>query len=94
MRWPENVSPVEAARKTFIECPRCGGVIEDKHKAEMNARGRYVAPGQKIDHGGKITGKPSDDVVAASYWVSGLCSPFKSFGDRVQTYLPRWNAAG
>jgi hypothetical protein len=47
MRWPPNATPMAAARGAYLECPHCGGVIEDSHKAEMNERGRYVAPGPK-----------------------------------------------
>jgi phage terminase large subunit GpA-like protein len=86
LRYPENVSVMEAARGAFLECPRCGGVIEEKHKADMNARGHYVAPGQIIDRNGVVTGEVPE-ASALTFWISGLCSPFVSFGDRVRTYL-------
>ncbi|UPT91111.1 phage terminase large subunit family protein [Bradyrhizobium barranii subsp. apii] len=82
LRFPLKATPLEAARETFLECPRCHGVIEDHHKTEMNARGRYVAPGQTIDKDGIVHGAPPD-AMAASFWVSGLASPFVSFGERV-----------
>ena len=82
LRFPLKATPLEAARETFLECPNCNGVIEDSHKAEMNARGRYVAPGQVIDKTGVVTGTPSD-TKAVSFWVSGLASPFVTFGERV-----------
>ena len=82
LRYPLKATPLEAARETFLECPSCNGVIEDKHKADMNARGRYVAPGQTIDKGGNVIGDlPESKTV--SFWVSGLASPFVSFGERV-----------
>ena len=67
---PLDATPTAAARETWLECPRCGGVIEDKHKADMNARGRYVAPGQGIDADGTVHGEPPD-TAAISFWVSG-----------------------
>ena len=82
LRYPLKATPLEAARETFLECPNCGGVIEDSHKAEMNARGRYVAPGQSIDKAGVVSGDPPD-TKAISFWVSGLASPFVTFGERV-----------
>ncbi|WP_441267939.1 terminase gpA endonuclease subunit [Bradyrhizobium sp. 215_C5_N1_1] len=82
LRFPLKATPLEAARETFLECPRCHGIIENHHKTEMNARGRYVAPGQTIDKGGNVHGAPPD-TMAASFWVSGLASPFVSFGERV-----------
>ena len=82
LRFPLKATPLEAARETFLECPSCGGVIEDEHKTEMNARGRYVAPGQTIDKAGNVPGEPPD-TKAISFWVSGLASPFVTFGERV-----------
>ncbi|MCA1524310.1 terminase gpA endonuclease subunit [Bradyrhizobium yuanmingense] len=86
MRYPPKVSPMTAARETYLECPHCGGVIEDGHKATMNERGQYVAPGQTVDRNGQVSGDPPD-TMSVSYWVSGLASPFVSFGDRIRVYL-------
>ena len=82
LRFPLKATPLEAARETFLECPACQGVIEETHKAEMNARGRYVAPGQRIDQTGVVTGDPPN-TKSISFWCSGLASPFVSFGERV-----------
>lgn len=86
VRWPEGATPIEAEHTAHLECPRCGGVIEEAHKADMNERGRYVAPGQTIAPDGVVSG----DVVEAtsiSFWVSGLASPFVTFGERVRAYV-------
>jgi phage terminase large subunit GpA-like protein len=48
----------------------------------MNARGRYVAPGQTVDKDGNVEGNPPESK-SASFWVSGLASPFVSFGERI-----------
>jgi phage terminase large subunit GpA-like protein len=86
LRFPEHATPMEAAKGAFIECPHCGGVIEDAHKQDMNDRGRYVAPGQMIGPDGIVRGDPPD-TSTVSFWVSGLASPFVSIGDRVRSYL-------
>jgi hypothetical protein len=31
-------------RSLVLQCPRCSGVIEEKHKFELSARGAYEAP--------------------------------------------------
>jgi len=82
LRFPLKSTPLEASRETILECPNCGGVIEDSHKADMNARGRYVAPGQTIDKSGVVSGEPHD-TKSISFWCSGLASPFVTFGERV-----------
>jgi phage terminase large subunit GpA-like protein len=82
MRYSMKASPLEAGREAFLECPSCHGVVEDHHKTEMNARGRYVAPGQSIDKAGVVHGAPHESK-SISYWCSGLASPFVSFGERI-----------
>jgi len=82
LRYPLKAKPLEASRETFLECPKCSGVIEDHHKAEMNARGRYVAPGQMINRSGVVHGEVPE-AKSISFWVSGLASPFVTFGERV-----------
>lgn len=86
LRFPQKVTPMEAAADTFMECPANGCVIHDGDKTEMNARGRYVAPGQSIDKSGALHGT-YPPVASVSYWVSGLASPFVTFGARVMRYL-------
>lgn len=81
LRYDDKASPIEIRRSAFIACPRCGGVIDDSQKAELNARGVYVAPGQRITKEGAVEGDPPA-ALSDTYWVSGLCSPFRSFGDR------------
>ena len=86
LRWPEGATPAEAKRKAHLECPHCGGVIDEHHKADMNARGVYVAPGQSIAPDGTVTGDPPE-TTTLSMWASGLCSPMRTFGERAASYL-------
>lgn len=86
LRYPEGSTPMRAAKETIIECPRCGGIIEDRHKTEMNERGRFVAPGQRVTPDGEILGD-APETTTMTFWVSGLASPFVTWGERVQSYL-------
>lgn len=85
LSWPKHASPAEARRSARMVCPHCGTEIEDAQKEAMNARGVYVAPGQRIVDG-DVLGDPPDSSTA-SFWVSGLASPFVPFGERVERYL-------
>ncbi len=78
---PDEATVMEAKRNAYIECPSCGGVIQEEHKEQMNARGVFVAPGQKIRRDGTVVGTPPESQTI-SFWVSGLCSPFVTFGER------------
>lgn len=83
----ELKSDAMLARQTaHIDCPHCGAEIRNEHKAEMNARGVYVAPGQRVKADGTVVGNPPD-TWTLSFWVSGLASPFQTWGDRAAEYV-------
>src|SRR6185369_17117890 len=88
LKWPEGSTPAQARRAAFLLCPHddCGGIIEERHKAKMNERGVYVAPGQWVDAKGIVCGEPPDSN-HATFWISGLASPFVTFGERAEEYL-------
>lgn len=87
-------TPALAQRTAHLVGP-CGCVIyendpapdgEGTAKEWMNARGVYVAPGQSVDTDGVVHG-PEPESWTISYWVSGLCSPFVSWGERAARYV-------
>jgi phage terminase large subunit GpA-like protein len=91
LKWESDegehkTTPAQAKRSAYVQCPGCGGVLTDQDKPELNARGVFVAPGQVIAADGEVIGEPPDSSTL-SFWVSGLASPFVSFGQRAETYL-------
>lgn len=90
LRWPKGCTPAEAFRQAYLLCPQpdCGGVMDEHAKIEalVNDKGRYVAPGQRVDRDGVVHGQPIDTNIA-SFWASGLVSRFKSVGHRAQDWL-------
>lgn len=92
LRWNDKATPTEAKMDTTIECPCCHALIEHKHKDQMNARGVYVAPGQRVEKDGTVVGDPPNSSTY-SVWISGLASPFVSWGERVEKYLTALNSA-
>lgn len=84
--WAEGASPIVAKRNAYVACPRCGGLHENNRKEEMNRRGRYVAPGQTVTPEGVVEGDPPE-AEWATFWVSGLASPWVSFGERAHAWL-------
>lgn len=82
----ETWNASDALEQAHCSCPRCGGVIEDHQKPALNARGVYIAPGQTVDRDGNVTGEPPRSPTV-SFWVSGLCSPFVTFGERAAAYV-------
>ena len=86
LHWERDNTPAHAERTARLGCINCGGLVEHKHMASMNARGRFIAPGQKVSTDGEVIGEPPESD-CASYWVSGLCSPWRSFGQRAKSYV-------
>lgn len=86
LRWPEDASQALARQESHIECPCCGLEIEEHHKEEMNARGEFVAPGEKIDSDGVKSGS-INETTTLSFWTSALCSPFVTLGERAASYI-------
>ena len=87
LSWPKNATPAQARREATLACPSCGALhTDEEHKKAMNARGVYVAPGQSVDRDGVVTGSPPDSSTF-SVWISGLASPFVSWGQRAESYL-------
>jgi phage terminase large subunit GpA-like protein len=89
LHWPKNATPAQARREAYMTCGHedCGGIIEESHKAAMNASGQMIAPGQWFNAKGEAVGEPDNDSSTLSFWTSGLCSPFVSFGERAEDYL-------
>jgi phage terminase large subunit GpA-like protein len=85
LTWPEGATPRRAAREAKLACARCGDLIDDSHRHGMNARGLYVAPGQQVVDGQVVGAPPESDT--ASFWASGLMSPWRSWGQRAGEYL-------
>lgn len=92
-KLPSN--PVLAKKTAYVACPNCGSLLHDTDLVEgsnetvkewMNNRGVYVAPGQSIDKDGTVHGLPPESWTL-SYWVSGLCSPFVTWGERAARYV-------
>lgn len=80
-----RTTPARAKAEAYVVCPRNGCTIGDEHRAEMNRTGVFVAPGQWIEDG-VVMGDPEPSETI-SFWVSGLASPFRSFGERAAAYI-------
>jgi phage terminase large subunit GpA-like protein len=67
----------------------CGVVIEEKHKAEMNAAGLWVPEGCRVTHKRKtpvIVGEARNSKIA-SFWLPGAAAAYQTWTSIVQRYL-------
>lgn len=87
--WPEKATARIASREAKLVCPECGAQIDDQRDA-MNARGEFLAPGQRVENG-EVVGEPPDSDTA-SFWVSALMSPWISWGKRAADWIRATNS--
>lgn len=85
LTWPEGCTPKRALKEARLSCPSCGALIADEHRSRMNLRGHYLAPGQRVE-GGRVVGDVPESETA-SFWASGVMSPWVSFGQRAAAWL-------
>lgn len=83
LSWPKGATPQQAKREAKLVCPRNGCVIENASKDAMNARGVPIAPGERVAPDGIVEGQCEENDVY-SLWVSGLCSSWRTFGERAR----------
>jgi len=86
LKWPDGSTAHSALTTARVCCPQCGSMLGDGHKHQMNAMGRYIAPGQRVGNDGVVYGDPPQSSIV-SRWVSGLCSPWQSFGQRARSFI-------
>lgn len=74
LKWPEGSTPAQAKKSARLMCPHCEVLIEEREKPKMNAAGAF-----------QYSGDPDSDT--ASFWVSGLASPWRAWGDAARRWL-------
>jgi phage terminase large subunit GpA-like protein len=84
--FPEDAEPAEVRERARVVCEHCGVLLESDHRRTLNAGGRY------LPHVRDANGDPQRVDIAppnatASFWVSGLCSPWVTFGQVAETLV-------
>jgi phage terminase large subunit GpA-like protein len=80
----ESLAVIE--RETKMRCPYCDRGFGTERKTDISALGRYVSPGQAVSKRGVVEGRGIDSRTA-SHWVSGLASPWRTFGQAAARYV-------
>ena len=80
LHWEGKDDPNLAHATARLVCPACGGALDHSQVSGMNARGAPIAPGQRFENG-EVVGEEKASRIY-SIWISGLCSPWVSWGDR------------
>ena len=91
LRWPEKCTPATARKEAVIVCPHCGSEHKNDRKHEMNAEGIMI-PHVMDESGQPVPVQEQPENNTASFWVSGICSPWQSFGQLAEVMLKAYRS--
>jgi len=83
--FPKEGLPADRGEKARMICPSCGSVFEPRHKAALNAGGRWLhetATGEVVP-----LGEGERNTKTASYWLQGPAAALASWSQIVTRYL-------
>ncbi|MDH3793101.1 MAG: phage terminase large subunit family protein, partial [Rhodospirillales bacterium] len=87
LRWDPNAgTPAEARETAYLECPCCAARITERNKPAMLREAVWLPLGVTISAKGERSGTPPKTRVA-SYWLTGLASPFQPLGELAEKFL-------
>lgn len=91
LKYNDSQDFAELKESAVVVCPNCGGTHENKHKRKLNEQGRYIP--HAIDKDGKhVQIEAVKENSTASFWVSGLCSPWQTFGQRAESLVKAYRS--
>lgn len=83
--FPKEGLPADRGERARMVCPECGSVLEPRHKADLNARGRWL---HETAEGGLVPlGEGERNTKTASYWLQGPAAALASWSQIVTRYL-------
>ena len=100
LKWPTGSTPDEAYAAATVNCPTCGYAHTSRDQPRLNADGRYTRH-RKIREGDPsdraVFGKYLPDADArpkrtASFWTSGLASPWVAFGELAKVLIEAYRS--
>lgn len=79
LKWDSEADEQQIETDAYVECPHCAAHIDDRNRTAMNEAGQYV-PHALDDKGDEVRIDEQKQTDIASFWVSGLASPWVTFG--------------
>lgn len=100
LKWPEGATPDEAWSESRVVCPSCGHRHASRDQAQLNQDGRYIRHRKIRDKEATeraVWGLYVPDTDArpkrtASFWISGLASPWVPFGETAKVLLEAYKS--
>ncbi|MDF2631424.1 MAG: Phage terminase large subunit [Caproiciproducens sp.] len=78
IKWPKEINNDHKLVRdlAWYECEHCAGIIEDRHKQQMLAFGKWMQVNQ---HAGRVR--------SVGYHINSIYSPFVTFGEMARKFL-------
>lgn len=100
LKWPEGCNADDALVKATVICPDCQHHHVNEDQPTLNAAGRYVRhrrtqEREKSDRavwGLYVPDTDARPMRTASYWISGLASPWVTFGKVARSLILAYKA--
>ncbi|MBN8279065.1 MAG: phage terminase large subunit family protein [Gammaproteobacteria bacterium] len=100
LKWPPDSTPADAFNAATVECPECGHAHKSRDKQELNAAGIYIRHRKLADNetntkavfGMYVADEDPRPNRTASFWISGLASPWVSFGQLAKVLLEAYRS--
>lgn len=91
LQYPEEGDDLWRAEQAVMVCPHCDGEMKHHMKKKLNANGRWVQDGMRINKEGEIVGRPYRSGIA-SFWLKGVAAAFVDWKTLVERYLKAYAA--
>jgi len=100
LKWPEGCNADDALTEAGVVCPDCGHKHVSEDQPTLNEKGRYVRH-RKLEDREKATKAlwgmylPDTDarpMRTASFWISGLASPWVTFGQAARSLIQAYKS--
>ncbi len=78
--------PQFAKEYARVICPHCGSLIDFKHRQALNATGRWVQDGQRLNRYDELEGEAMEANIAG-YWLGGVAATYQKWSSLIERYL-------
>ena len=95
LQWPEGITPDEALESAYLVCPGCGSMHKDTVKQSLVGAARFIRyrhakkseDTKNAVFGKYLVAEPGPPLRTVGYWMSGLSSPWVSFGETAKKII-------
>lgn len=91
LRFDDSGDLAKVRSTAIVACPNCGGEHENRHKQRLNATGTYLPHRLNAKGEHEQIDEPIESSTA-SFWVDGLASPWRSFGQRAERLVEAYRS--